>query len=359
MFCPYCGAEARDGICFCESCGTKLPVNAASTAATAQPEAQPSGQAGQDFFYQPSSFDTQPPVRPASQPINPAAQTAAQAANPVIQMVRQSFLSPWALVAVIGFSAMVLLQLIQSFMGYNSVLYEVISGLSDLGVSRSDLMKVFGSFFTFYRVWAVILTIPSLLLAAGMWLTYAAARNRQSLGMRTTGLTVSKAALIVQLVLASLASLAILVLMVIAIVTIGSLASSFGGYYSNDYYGHRSSAGIGVPLMILILVLVLAAIALVVMVYVKGIQTTNALRDGARTGAPKQVSAFLGVMAFIMGGIYAIYVIASLTNYSSALAIFSNLATAVADIGFGVYLFSYRGKLKALFPRVTVSNAGQ
>lgn len=252
-------------------------------------------------------------------------------------VMKKACSSPAALVAVIAYTAAALFNLFSAIGGSSGILgylYRIADALDvDLDyfyyASRGVSVAV-----------GIIGMIPTVLTAVGLWITFASAANKMTAGMKTGGLTLVKVILIINFVFICIAFAAVEVVLSVA-------AASF-----SDSYFDSSVVGIMVGVIIGIAV----GMTPVILLYVKAVKTVNTMSLTARTGYPSdKVSVFVAVMAFIMGGFKLILLFVS----SGVLAKLSGLCSVTASIAFGVFLISYRGKMKAAVSNIGYENVRQ
>lgn len=310
MFCPKCGTQNADGVSFCQNCGSPLTTN--------QPAYQQPYQASQ--YRQP-------------------VYSQAPASSTGLATLKRVCSSPVALVAIIAYTAAALFSFLNSASGSSGIfryLYQVADML--------DMEDMIGELYYAVRstsvVSAVIGMIPNVLIAVGLWLTYATAVNKNNAGMKTGGLTLIKVILIINLVFICILLAAI---EVVALVTVINLADS---YYSSSAVGPLVGVMVGVAI----------AMTLVILFYVKAVQTINTIKLTAQNGIPSdKVSIYVAVIAFITGGFTVLSIIVSYGVF----ALLANLCSATASITFGIFLCSYRGKMRAATNGVGHTNMQQ
>lgn len=304
MLCPKCGMQNADGVSFCQNCGTALTAS--------QPGYQQPYQTPQ---YQQTTYTQQP------------------TSSTGLTVMKKECSSPIALVAIIAYSTAALFSFINSVSGSSGILrylYQIANAF-DMEYMMRDLFYMIRSASVAFTI---IGMIPTIFIAVGLWITYASAASKSQVGMKTGGLTLVKVILIINLVFKCI---------VFAIVEIIAIVAIFN--ISNSYFGSAMVAPL-VGLMIGIAI----GMTLIILFYVNAVKTINTISLTARTGNPSdKVSVYVAVMSFIMGGFMVLSII---TNFG-VFALLANLCSATAYITFGVFLISYRGKM-----RVAANGAG-
>lgn len=321
MFCPKCGHAVESGDKFCTSCGTPLREEAAPTPT---PDPTPAPQPETDFSAQSPDFDFsvgQPEPRPSTK--------AASLASPFA--IRNALTSPAALVALIALTTTMVLKLL---------------GLFDIHYVTYDFM--YGMDIDFYDIYAISIVFsllsaaPSVLIVIGSWMTYASAIAGQS---KTTGLTMVRVALIILLVLMCviLGLCEIVLLVAVSMFSFGSPQ-----YYFSSYGSSMNTAAVMQGVFVFAFIAIAAALVLIIIYYVKAYKMTGVMRNTLATGIPSdRISGFVAVMQFILGGCTALSTLSALHD-GGILTILGGICSATAAISFGVFLFGYRSKMRAL-----------
>lgn len=306
MYCQRCGAQTPDGMMYCQNCGAPL-------------EGAPRPAAG---GFAP------PPV----QPVAPA-----QPTNPVLAFLKSQAASPLFLTGAIAFSLSLLFQLGGAFSVGNS-LRQMLRFMMDMAPSSAydyeyyamqEALSMIGRSTSMGAViGALIGMIPSILVAIGMWLVFATARDKSGMPMKTTGLTMIRVISIIRVVCT-----------ILALVGIEALIVLFAFSAGDD----------DILLPVIIIMLVVAVFYLVALFYhVKVVATLATMRDSVQSLTPSEdVSLFVAVCNYI---IVAGQVISTFTSLSvgNVLGALGNLAMGVSYIVFGIFLFDYKNKMGIL-----------
>lgn len=246
----------------------------------------------------------------------------------VLNTIKRVCTSPVALVAIIAYTAAVILRLLDFISGFSSI-WSYIDGTSFL----SDTESLFSDFYTVIEkmiaVIGIIGLVSAILTAVGLWITYSSARNPRMAGMKTTGLTLIKVILVTSLVYISVAVVAIVTILFIAEINL------------SDRYTDLMMTVLG----IIVVTAMAISLTLGILYYVKAIQTVNRLKNTIVSGIPSdKVSVLVAVSSLIVGGYTVIFIPKSL----GVMAVFTNLCSAAAFIAFGIFLFFYRNKMRLL-----------
>ncbi len=321
MFCPNCGYQNADDDRFCQNCGTALPDTGrpqSAQAETAQQQTMGQQTAQQDTRQQ--AFQQQPYAQPSS-------------GGAVWMLLKQCCSMPAALVAVIAFTASLLFKLLQAFQPPGSFilssrtlppLYGVIDELTPL------LDQLYG-YISKISVGATLVgLIPAILIAVGLWMVYASAADKTKPGINTNGLMLIKVILIIDLVC---------ICILTAVLEIGLLLIIAG--VSGNYY-YRSMTGALFAVWFILAVV----FTLMILFYAKAVRTTTLIRDAARFGKlSDRVSLYVAVISYIIGGMTVL----RLFTTHGIFSILQGLCSATASIAFGIFLFSYRNRVRAAF----------
>ena len=260
--------------------------------------------------------------------------------NGTLNVVRTMATSVLFLVGTIGYSAYVLFELLGSFTGgseimnmfnnimaqsgaYSSMDYQSLQMLSGIFSSTSVISTLFG-------------LIPAMVLVAGIWLVFAAAKQNKLPGIAATGMTMIRVIVIIELVLSCIAVFAVAAIGFLVVLGMGSLA----GYY-----------GDGAPfvvIMVVVLIIVLAVCAIDIVYYVKLGGMVKRMKETLVTGRPDaKVSLFVEILCYLGGAGSAISALMSLVGLD-IFGFLSNAGMGTAGICFGMLLRQYRNKMQTL-----------
>ena len=194
MFCPQCGQPYAEGMRFCEHCGATLP-----------PPAAPGGVAPQ------AGMPGQPLPAQRSGPVS------------VLELLRRLATSPLYLTGAIAYTCFILFNLVSATSGstlerlmdqYLSLLFRYGNmGMGELGEALDQLNSVMPLMRGATLGTALVGQIPAILIAVGLWMLFASAKNRTGEPLKATGLTIIKVITIINLVVVSLAALLVVVVL--------------------------------------------------------------------------------------------------------------------------------------------------
>ena len=311
MFCPQCGQPYAEGMRFCEHCGATLPPPAAPGVA---PQA---GMPGQPLPAQRSG------------PVS------------VLELLRRLATSPLYLTGAIAYTCFILFNLVSATSGstlerlmdqYLSLLFRYGNmGMGELGEALDQLNSVMPLMRGATLGTALVGQIPAILIAVGLWMLFASAKNRSGEPLKATGLTIIKVITIINLVVVSLAALLVVVVLFLVMAALASYEDAI------------------VPAFLAVIVLVAAIFALAILFYVKLATTIHTMQTSIRTGMPSdRVSAYVAVIA-ILGGVGSLMSILGAGGVSGMLAM---LGAAVAAFCYGIFLFRYRKEMRLVMGKL-------
>ena len=173
----------------------------------------------------------------------------------IIQAIAVSVLF---LVAAIGYSVYVLFELLSGFSGGSGIMdimnsaMQMSGGYSSMDYGAVQALSGFMGGMTMFTT--LITLLPAMVITAGIWLAFAAAKRNVLPGLASTGLTMVRIVVIVQLVFACIGLALVELICILVMVGVNTAAS---------YYG---SGGPATGIMILIM-LVFAAVSAVQIIY--------------------------------------------------------------------------------------------
>lgn len=295
--CPACSKEIDDTAAFCPHCGS------------------PAGQQG-PVYAQPAGAA---PAGPEDEP-------------PAVQLLRRMATSPVYLAGAIGYSCTILFNVI-------TVLYSASPGAINRYLTVTSrtvygqegqldaLYDFFSNLFGATAAGALLGSIPTLLMVAGIWMVYASARSRSG-PISTAGLTIIRVIQIIVLVMVCL--VLVLGLMALGLMLVGMPLSD-------------NTPG-ALAVVVAAAVTILVVFGLVILYYLRLIATIDCFRHTLWTGTPQgKISCFVAVIA-ILSGVFSL--LGVLTG--GIFPVLTALSGAVAGIAFGVLLFRCRSELQRL-----------
>lgn len=169
---------------------------------------------------------------------------------------------------------------------------------------------------------------------------FVSAINRNSDGMKTSGLTMIKVINIIRLVCICVC------LGIVEIIFIIAMVQSSKGYSAlNDISstaGSIASAGIGVLLVLDLLIV--AGFVIAILYYAKIIKSINTVKETITSGImSNKVSSYVAILTFILAG----FTLISVFFAGSALSVLSTLCSVVSMVCFGILIFKYRNTMRS------------
>lgn len=260
--------------------------------------------------------------------------------NGTLNVVRTMATSVLFLVGTIGYSAYVLFELLGSFTGGSEIMNMFNNIMAQSGAYSSmdyqSLQMLSGIFGSTSVISTLFSLIPAMVLVAGIWMVFAAAKQNKLPGIAATGMTMIRVIVIIELVLSCIAVFAVAAIGFLVVLGMGSLAG---------YYGEGTPV---VVIMVLILIVILAVCAINIIYYVKLGGTVKRMKETLITGRPNgKVSLFVEILCYLGGAGSAISALMSLVGLD-IFGFLSNAGMGTASICFGMLLRQYRNKMQTL-----------
>ena len=311
MFCSNCGFQNGESATFCQQCGTRLN------------NSEPSN--NQNISY--NNTATAVKVK------------APRSSHPVLRVVKDFGASPLYLTAIIAFTFAIFFTLISLFRRDSASIYAITGIMNRLGMSEFN--SIIWQANSYLIVLGVVSLIPSVIYAVGMWLVFAAANQRNSNTMATTGLTMIKVMEIISLVFNCIIFAIAEIACIVGIISV--LHINIYGYY--DYQRPVMFAEYAVILLAMLSAAIVIGFVLAIIYQAKVISSINRVKKTIATAnADYKVSGYVAIMNFIL----AFFSIFSLFNSNYFLAL-STLCSITGLICFGILLFKYKNAMKMIF----------
>lgn len=266
--------------------------------------------------------------------------------NPAVNVIKKIGSSPLFLTAVILYSVTLVLTFISSITAGSTIPYYAYSFMESYGESLppSVYYSMMDASSGAAAFGAILGLIPSILIAVGMWITWATCRSTTSGNISTAGLTICKVISIITLVLLCIVA-AVFVVACFVLIFAGAAAFSSDSYYSS--YAAGATAG-----LVFVVILCAAVFALMIAYYASIVRTINRIKTSAMTGVPEyRISRFLTTLMWIAAVLSCISgLVALFTSFISGVA---TLASAVCTILLAVCLGQLRKEMSIVaFPAV-------
>ena len=265
----------------------------------------------------------------------------------IIQAIAVSVLF---LVAAIGYSVYVLFELLSGFSGGSGIMdimnsaMQMSGGYSSMDYGAVQALSGFMGGMTMFTT--LITLLPAMVITAGIWLAFAAAKRNVLPGLASTGLTMVRIVVIVQLVFACIGLALVELICILVMVGVNTAAS---------YYG---SGGPATGIMILIMLVFAAVSAVQIIYYLKLSGTIKRMKTALITGQPDaQVSLYVEILCYINGALTVFGALGSLVSFS-IFGFLADAGLATANICFAMLLRKYRNNMELLIrnPRQAYEN---
>ena len=274
--------------------------------------------------------------------------------NPAVAAVKKTGGSALFLIATITYTVLLLLNLISAFMP------STLSTYADMLYNLTYDYSVYETLYTLNTgsiVGALIGSIPTILIAIGLWMIFGACKTKNP-RVSTGGFTMINVIQIIMIVLLSLALAAVCVLLVIAALAVREVSSysSYYGYYS--YSGANAVLGMASTLFIVIFAIAILLIVFALIYYAKFVGTIRVIKKAANgIVAGKKISMFVIVMNFIVIGFNAIGLIGNLISFNG-MALLTTLLSITFTLLITIALIQLRGRLNQIVVDNSMNNTG-
>ncbi len=304
MFCSKCGTQNPDNANFCQGCGSPLH----------KPSQEDSQATTERVYRTDNSYSYQSAPEPA--PDSPLAALKRVASSALFRFT------------AFAFCALILSNILAlcdtSFIW--GIYGEIFNNVDPNMVN--EMSRYLGSFSI---ITAITSQIPNILIAVGLWMTYATATSKKGRQFSTAGLTLIKVIYMIDLVL-----MCILLALMMIVMLIAAL--------STDNATDAMVVFLGVLFLDVFFGVIIFWLAMIIK-SLNAAKTAATEESGKHLG--KNASAFVGVICYIGGAINVISAIVSLVNLS--IVAFCNCAIGAAvQICFGLLIFKFRGEMKKL-----------
>ena len=192
--------------------------------------------------------------------------------------------------------------------------------------------------------YALIALIPSILVAIGLWLTFASAHNKYQPSVKTAGLTIIKVINCINLVWSCIVLAAVEIVGIIALIAVSAASdNSYDSYYG--YYSHSNAYALGFVVGLMLTFAVAFAFEIIFLAKIN--KTINSMKNAAVNGCVKSLaSSYVAVILIISAVFSLIGAVAAL--YDPFVALQAVVACAM-NICFAVLIFSYNGQMRQFY----------
>ena len=254
MFCSNCGAKLADGSSFCPNCGTPVKQNTTNSNVYSQNSANNNAPVYSYNHHAGYSYNSAPQHANVPDPQH----------NPVLGILKKIGSSPLFIVCASLFTLSLLLSFRYAVGGQNQIINSIYRIAEQFGVSYY-LWDYWEPIRFAINGYALIALIPSILVAIGLWLTFASAHNKYQPSVKTAGLTIIKVINCINLVWSCIVLAAVEIVGIIALIAVSAANDnsydSYYGYYSHGYVKSLASSYVAVILIISAVFSLIGAVA--------------------------------------------------------------------------------------------------
>lgn len=333
MFCSNCGAKLADGSSFCPNCGTPVKQNTPNSNVYSQNSANNNAPVYSYNHHAGYSYNSAPQHANVPDPQH----------NPVLGILKKIGSSPLFIVCASLFTLSLLLSFWYAVGGQNQLINSIYRIADQLGVSYY-LWSYFEQIRFAINGYAVVALIPSILVAVGLWLTFASAHNKYQPSVKTAGLTIIKVINCINLVWSCIVLAAVEIVGIIALIAVSAASdNSYDSYYG--YYSHSNAYALGFVVGLMLTFAVAFAFEIIFLAKIN--KTINSMKNAAVNGYVKSLaSSYVAVILIISAVFSLIGAVAAL--YDPFVALQAVVACAM-NICFAVLIFSYNGQMRQFY----------
>ena len=248
--------------------------------------------------------------------------------------VKRMISSPLFLTGAIGYSTYVLFQLLSGIGGIG--IGDQIRRLLQQSMYNAD-MEYYQTYINGYIMGQFLVQlIPLILIAVGIWMTFASAKAENHFVIKTSGVSLIYVITIIQFVCFCVFVL-ILEILCMCILADGGMWLEY------------SDVGFTIKGLLILVMVVSAIIAVIrIIYYVKLCSMIQRMKRTAITGIPDcRISLFVELYCYLAGGVEVISAFVSL-SYLSVYGFLASAGLATANIAFGIFLRKYRDNMKIM-----------
>lgn len=334
MFCSNCGAKLADGTSFCPSCGTPVKQNTPGSNAYSQNPANNNTTPAYSYNYHSSYSYNRAPGH---------ANVPNTSQNPVFGILKTLGSSPLFIVCASLFTLSLLLSFWYAVGGQNQIVDSIYRIADQLGVSYY-LWNYYQQMRFAINGYAVVALIPSILVAVGLWMTFASAHNKYEPSVKTAGLTMIKVINCINLVWSCIVLAAVEIIGIVALVgTVAASNNSYDSYYG--YYSYSNSYTIGFIVGVMITFAVAFAFEIVFLAKIN--KTINSMKNAAVNGNVKLLASSYVAVILIISAVFSL--IGAIATLYAPLAALQAVVACAMNICFAVLIFSYNGKMRQFY----------
>ncbi len=296
MYCPQCGTQNDNSAAFCGNCGTKLSDYNGSNASSSQNAA--------------NIVHTNLRV------------TAQYSDNPLLNEIKKFIVSPLTLITALAFSLMIIFFISNAEM----------TGISVMGYIRNVLNVVDNDALRYvtavpigiYRFFAVIIMLPNIIIAIGIWKTIYAASDKKNNSLALSGFRIIKIMNVISIILNSVSLL---------------FFFSYSIHLFSTVYKANKSL---ITLVAVICIMIMAIYVMNIILYKKANDIIYCVEYSVYRKIPSHdANIFVAVMAFINCGCYVFLGLFGGNVFDS----FYTWCGVIAYVGFGVLFLRYKNKM--------------